>query len=151
MFIWFCIKMAIFDTVYAFVLFVESLVVAMLLALLLRPILSKYKERPKWWWLFIGTLRSPLVAIQGLIVGSAVTISLRNLPNSWSVLWYIVGFACSVPYHFIHSEEEEGEREGGGKVIPMLAAEIAYIVVCIWPFLNFWRFTQVGEWLAVGP
>jgi hypothetical protein len=138
-FIWFTIKVYVFDLLYSGVI-AFALMPLMMLAVATTP---KAAQSPGVESSESGQ-RNPLVtavtllllialcSAQGVIVAAAVKLSLTARPDAWWPLWYLIGFGASLPAALSSNRSGSAEAEFG-KLVGFLSATGGYIAVCIWP------------------
>ncbi|KFA89072.1 hypothetical protein [Archangium violaceum] len=149
-FIWFAIKVYLFDVLYTFAIGLTIVPLAMG-AVALQPASipgaeSTHRKSPVL-DVVIPVLMVALCSTQGLIVAAAVKLSLMAHPDAWWPLWYMVGFGAALPAGL--STKHDDTRTQALQLLCYLGATSGYVITCLWPTVVPESLLRVSLFLAV--
>ena len=123
----FLIRVLIFDFVFSFAVGVVLLVIMLPFAALSKS------EQPGTLSYAVGIpLGMALCAVQGIMIAAAVVVAIHSDPSRWAPVWYVLGFAFSVPIAIVRSLGDPEQSDFAG-LVAILSSNLAYVLACIFP------------------
>jgi hypothetical protein len=149
-FIWFAIKLYVFDMLYTAAIgftLMPLAVGAVAVQPATHPGTESTSRKSPVLDVVIPMLIFALCSAQGLIVAAAVKLSLLAHPDAWWPLWYLVGFGAALPAGL--SATHHDTRNQVLQLLCYLGASSGYVITCFWPTVVPQLLLHVSGVLAV--